>query len=614
MFGSRQPKSVFSCIQTDSTSLERPIILDKPKGVSSGSSTLKEGMPRVAQENQNQHQSVENRYLAAALRGNWQSARAILEADRDAVRRSLTETRESVLHIAFASKHTAFVKEVVRFLTPEELEQKNVDGDTALCFAAKSGTVTIAKAMLNRTRNSRLLYIRNSEYRTPLHIAAKLGSREMTLYLYSKTELKFLSTDERMEILMATITNDMYGMSHISVTYIALDILRRFDALATTRNEKTIAALRELAKKPFAFGSNSQLSLWKRRFNFCIRDKTNTQALVQEMINRISIAIQDFPGNRFSNIFLRTPLFDAAEFGNAEFLIILIRTYPDMIWTTNNFHQSLFHIAVINRQESVFKLIHEMGAMKEIILTYVDTYKQNILHLAGKLAPKARLNLVPGAALRMQRELLWFKEVERIVPPSYPKMRDNENRTPWDLFTEEHKELRREGEKWMKDTVNFYIVVATLITGVVFAATFTVPGGSNQDTGIPIFSKSIWFRVLLISDAIALVFSSTSILMFLSILTSCFTEMDFLVSLPTKLELGVTALFISIAGMLVAFSATCCLVLKSEMASIPIVIFASASVPIILFVRLHYQFWVDIIRSTFSSRFLFGPLNDPFEL
>ncbi|KAM3742106.1 hypothetical protein ACB098_07G045800 [Castanea mollissima] len=460
--------------------------------------------------------------------------------------------------------------------------------------------------MLNRTKNSRLLYIRNSEYRTPLHIAAKLGSREMTLYLYSKTELRFLSTDERMEILMATITNDMYDM--------ALKILEEDRTLATSKDAKTIAALRELAKKPFAIGSNSQLSLWKRRFNFCIRDKTNTQALVQEMINRISIAIKQFPGNRFSNIFLRTPLFDAAEFGNAEFLIILIRTYPDMIWTTNIFHQSLFHIAVINRQESVFKLTHEMGAMKEIILTYVDTYKQNILHLAGKLAPKARLNLVPGAALRMQRELLWFKEVERIVPPSYPKMRDNENRTPWDLFTEEHKELRREGEKWMKDTVNFYIVVATLITGVVFAATFTVPGGSNQDTGIPIFSKSIWFRVLLISDAIALVFSSTSILMFLSILTSCFTEMDFLVSLPTKLELGVTALFFSIAGMLVAFSATCCLVFKSEMASTPIVIFASASVPIILFVRLHYQFWVDIIRSTFSSRFLFGPLNDSFEL
>ena len=46
----------------------------------------------------------------------------------------------------------------------------------------------------------------------------------------------------------------------------------------------------------------------------------------------------------------------------------------------------------------------------------------------------------------------------------------------------------------MKDTVNFYIVVATLITGVAFAAAFTVPGGSNPDTGSPILLKSVWFE------------------------------------------------------------------------------------------------------------------------
>ena len=153
-----------------------------------------------------------DRYLAAALRGNWQSAKAILEADRG----SLTETRESVLHIAFTSKHTAFVKDVVRFLTREELQRPNVDGDTALCFAAKSGTVTIAKEMV--ARNYSLPLIRSNEERTPLHIAAKLGNREMTSYLFSVTDFEHLSTDERMEILMATITNDMYGMSHISVT------------------------------------------------------------------------------------------------------------------------------------------------------------------------------------------------------------------------------------------------------------------------------------------------------------------------------------------------------------------------------------------------------------
>lgn len=108
-----------------------------------------------------------------------------------------------------------------------------------------------------------------------------------------------------------------------------------------------------------------------------------------------------------------TILFDAVKFGNTEFLIQLIRSYPNIIWKKDNKKdnetQSLFHMAVINRQESVLNLLYETVAVKEIIIAYVDDSKQNILHLAGKLAPPSRLNIVTGAALQMQRELLWFK-------------------------------------------------------------------------------------------------------------------------------------------------------------------------------------------------------------
>ena len=151
----------------------------------------------------------------AALEGNWDKAKRVVEEYPEAIRDSITETRD-VLHIAFASKHTSFVKEVVRFLTDEDLERINVNGDTALCFAAKLGTVKIAKEMVKK--NNRLPLIRSSEERSPLHIAAKLGSRDMTSYLCDVTPFEGLSPDERIEILMATITNDMYGMSHISET------------------------------------------------------------------------------------------------------------------------------------------------------------------------------------------------------------------------------------------------------------------------------------------------------------------------------------------------------------------------------------------------------------
>ena len=132
-------------------------------------------------------------------------------------------------------------------------------------------------------------------------------------------------------------------------------------------------------------------------------------ALVEELVLRDSKMAKLFRAKNFKHIVVRNLLFDAAEFGNAEFIHILIGNFPHIVWTTDNFHRSLFHSAVINRQESVFNLIYDIVVVKEIILTYVDAFKQNILHLAGKLAPPSRLNLVPGAALQMQREMLWFK-------------------------------------------------------------------------------------------------------------------------------------------------------------------------------------------------------------
>jgi hypothetical protein len=178
---------------------------------------------------------------------------------------------------------------------------------------------------------------------------------------------------------------------------------------------------------------------------------------------------------------------------------------------------------------------------------------------------------------------------------------------PWELFREKHHELKVQGEKWMKDTSKNCMLVATLIAIVVFSAAFTVPGGNNQEIGTPIFLKSKWFMVFLVSDVLALVSSSTSILTFLSILTSRYTENDFLMSLPARLLFGLTTLFISIASMVVAFGATWCLVCYREMPWIPMVIIASVGVPVTIFVLLHYHLWFDIICSTYWSRFLFRP-------
>ncbi|CAI9773358.1 unnamed protein product [Fraxinus pennsylvanica] len=318
-----------------------------------------------------------------------------------------------------------------------------------------------------------------------------------------------------------------------------------------------------------------------------------------ELVKRLWEQIMVLPDSNVLKLIQETQVFhDAAKIGNVEFLTLLTHSYPDLIWKVNLNKYSIFHVAVINRQEKVFSLIYQIGAIKDLITLYKDKKGNNILHLAGKLAPPSRLNIVSGAALQMQRELLWFKEVEKIVSHSLFDMKNDDHKTPRELFSEEHKNLREDGEEWMKETASSCMVVATLIATVAFAAAFTVPGGNNG-TGTPVFLKNRWFTVFVISDAVAMFSSTTSIMMFLSILTSRYTEDDFLFSLPAKLMVGLVSLFASIVCVVLTFSATFFLVYNEEkQGPLPRLLATLAWLPITIYAVLNYRLWIALIHST----------------
>ncbi|PON33492.1 PGG domain containing protein [Trema orientale] len=218
-----------------------------------------------------------------------------------------------------------------------------------------------------------------------------------------------------------------------------------------------------------------------------------------------------------------------------------------------------------------------------------------------------RLNIVSGAALQMQLELLWFKEIEKIMPPSIKEKENNEHETARAIFSKTHKDLLKEGESWMKKTAESCTIVATLIATVVFATAFSVPGGNDSDTGIPIHLKYNLYSVFSLSNGVAMFSSSTSILMFLSILTSRYAEHDFLRSLPLRLIVGLTALFISMATMTVAFCMAFFIAYRRGSMWIPVLIATLQLVPVTLFLYLFYPLLIDIFFSTFYSHSLFNP-------
>ena len=183
----------------------------------------------------------------------------------------------------------------------------------------------------------------------------------------------------------------------------------------------------------------------------------------------------------------------------------------------------------------------------------------------------------------------------------HPKCKETKNKDgkkPREVFTEQHAELVKAGEKWAKDTASSFILVGILITTIMFAAAFTVPGGNDPKTGIPSLSHNRIFDVFAVADAASLFTSTASVLVFIGILTSRYAENDFRCSLPWKLMLGLVTLFSSVVAMLVAFCAAVGMMLKGYPHGTVRTILGLASIPVIVLVPMQLRLFLQFFGST----------------
>ncbi|RVW32773.1 hypothetical protein CK203_086323 [Vitis vinifera] len=305
-------------------------------------------------------------------------------------------------------------------------------------------------------------------------------------------------------------------------------------------------------------------------------------------------------------------LYDAIKHGIIEFVVKLMKQDHESIWRKGVKGRTMFSHAIVLRQEKIFSLIYGLGIKKNIVARRHDIFHNNILHLAGKLSPPSQLDRVSGAALQMQRELQWFKEVESMVQAKYKEEFNEYHKTPSTVFTEEHATLVKEGESWMKSTAASCMVVATLIAALMFTTAFTLPGGTKSDTGIPVFIGHGAFMVFIVADSLSLFSSSTSVLMFLGILTSRYAEEDFLKSLPNKLIIGLSSLFFSLLSMMVAFGSAIYVVLSHRIAWVSIPLIVLACIPITFFALLQFPLLVEIVMCTYGRSIFDKPTEVPY--
>ncbi|XP_073150409.1 uncharacterized protein [Henckelia pumila] len=594
----------------------------------------------------------------AAIRGDWEGARKIFDSNPDAVTARISKISETVLHIAVGrSEAIRFVEKLVELMPTEALSLMSKFRETALHYTAKYGNVEAAKLLV--ARDPELPHIRNDTNFWPLHLAALFGQKEMVVYLLTVTRENvepnpFVGRPG--SLLLCTIVHS--GFYDVALDLVrrhpklattitpggntALSILAgipsafpsggslsfwqkliyswiplKLAKASHLRHGCDVENLSEQPAKQMSLCWQSLIQNFRRDYSILVWQKVYTElwniigrAVPQvkkihdtklihrqamELVKCLCMEIVQVNNLKSGSIY-KPAVILAATLGHYEVLDEILDSFPSAIWCLDKDGHDLFQIAVINRRETIFNLLYDLD--EHLVTQNTDINKNNILHLAGKLAPPHRLNLVVGTALQMQSELQWYKEVEKFVTPSYNGKENSDGKMPSMVFTEEHKDLVVAGEKWLKDTAKSCTFAATLIATVVFAAAITVPGGSSTKTGLPIFEKKSPFVVFVISNALSLCSSMVSVSMFLFILNSRCAEGDFLYSLPNKLIIGLVNLFLSLAFMMIAFTSAIYTVFGRGKAWILVSLTVLTCVPMSLFLSMQFPLVKDMIRST----------------
>lgn len=589
-------------------------------------------LPRaVVNENEN-HRSL----FDAALRGDWKTIKKILNKDHAALMaKIMTIGNESftVLDIAIMATQDQLVENLVKRF-PRVYEDLNPN--RALRYAAKGGRLKMVKALIDKAD------ARSDIRRHALRIATYFApsQKEAIWYLARRST-------------WAPSSHIMCGLIDTGHFDICLYLARKYPGLTTSKGTDGVGCLDFLAIIPFHFRSGAQLNFWEKCiYKFiplCLVDtsfddcKDTKMARVLKALNWIKISLWNLATipapfikrsgesklrHYYSLEFAKQALtdikngtstpeileyiltsgvvLDAASRGVFEIVDLCLKYFPELMWDAD-FAKTLIIKVVEGRHIKLFRLVNENYPIRYLA---ADNYMNfDLMEAVTKWSSRCVSPDVSGAAFLMQRELQWFQAVEVRSFPSSKWLTYIENKKSyWEKFVEQREKLLKDAGQWMKDTSSSCSLVAALIITVAFAATFTVPGGNDGSKGIPIFLNKGSFMVFVVANALALFSSVTATLMFLAILTSRYASEDFLYSLPRKMILGLTFLFLSLAFMLVAFGYALTIILSERLKWIYIPITLLAAIPIILFAILQLPLYVEMVESTFRPR-LYRPLK-----
>ncbi|XP_076922921.1 uncharacterized protein LOC143584873 [Bidens hawaiensis] len=381
----------------------------------------------------------------------------------------------------------------------------------------------------------------------PLCLAALHKKHKMANFLYDEMNKDQHSwTEHRNEVFSKCIEANMFD--------VAIRILKDNEDFPQDKHEWDV--LRVVAQNPGVFTSQTIISKIKSYLVFTGLVTGDGIQLLRLLLKRVAakpmVEIHEIlrhPVTKKDKEDTAHILFIAAK-KNKQFLVELIHEFPDLIWLRNDDGQTIFHIAIAQRQHRVYRFLKNIGSIKGFITPIIDKEGNNILHMVGTIPEGTGYKNSGITPLEILSEYIWYKDVERTLPPYYRKMKNNAGYTPEEEFTKGHMEAVSATTKCVYETISQSMVVAVLICTIGFSIVYSIPGGFDQ-SGFPVFRENKTFIWFILVEAISFLLAGVSTLTFINVIL---TRHDH----PKEILLvrwlaGQEALYASIAATAIAF-------------------------------------------------------------
>ncbi|CAN4120919.1 unnamed protein product [Withania somnifera] len=256
------------------------------------------------------------------------------------------------------------------------------------------------------------------------------------------------------------------------------------------------------------------------------------------------------------------PLIQASKHKIDELVVEILEKYPEVVETLDEEGRNIFHIAAEHKNRFEFDYLLKNVASKNRMLADIDKYGNTVLHYAANVGTPFFTSTTEHiesvwcvmSVLMMMWGVLWFKYIKYNMHPRLWDVKNAKGLKAEEMFETYHLHVRKEAETAVRNLSNSTLVLSTLLCTINFAAIFTVPGGFEEKTGLPILldkvQQELWMLMFYLGAAL---FSSVFTMgTLLSFLLCKFYSTDFYISLPIKIIIAIVSIFYATAFTILA--------------------------------------------------------------